>query len=294
MASDRCPGPLLRANMPTPAVPKTAGVRPLTPGEVMAQRREARRAQSLNTFMAASPEAKGMMPRANATTFGIPQYGPAFNRTGLNGLYAFGALAADTEAALVNFRQTVAAALARLEDAQPGFLMRGVQTLIGAGSSVSAGQEDVRQQKKLLTITDQRIAEFRASGDDLAAKAWLANARAGRWDDVSAGESAGKQMGAGALVDQVVVQSVKDTASAAATGLQAIPWIIGGTAAVAVAFFGWRAWRLYKIAEQEAESGVQAAARARLNPTGHTYKPAGQTSPAVSGLARRRRRRRRK
>lgn len=294
MASDRCPPALLRANMPAPVVAPATGARPLTPGERAMQVKEAKRAATLNTFMAASPEARGMMPRANATTFGIPQYGPDFARTGLNGLYAFGALAADTEAALVNFRQTVAAALARLEDAQPGFLMRGVQSLIGAGSSVSAGQEDVRQQKKLLTITDQRIAEFRAAGDDLKAKAWLANARAGRWDDVSAGESAGRQMSAGALVDQVVIQSAKDTVGAAATGLQAIPWIIGGVAVVAVSFMGWRAWRLYKIAEKEAESGVQAAARARLNPTGHTYAPVGPASPAVSGLARRRRRRRRK
>lgn len=215
-----------------------------TQGEQAYQRDQARRQARLNVFMAARPDMQAYRG-ASAADIGAPQYGPSFRQSGLRG---FNALSTGTAAELKAFVAAVRAATAKLEDAQPGMFMSWFQkSVVGADSTVAAGKEDLRQQKKLLALAESAYSAFMASGDEAAAQSWLAKAKSGRWDDVKAGVEAGNQMSAGAFVDQVVVQTAKDAGAAAAeaggralTVLKYLPYIAVGAAVIYGGIFVWR------------------------------------------------------
>lgn len=293
------------SNRPAPVVVGATGARPLTAGEQAVQRREARRAAMLNRFMSASPEARGIMPRANATTFGIPQYGPSFARTGLGALggnipgpvaTAMGKVATQVGQASIDLWNAV-----RSEDTWLNSKWRNV---MGSDTTFAAAKSAAESQSTLAREVDGRVRRILADDDLRAANDFLNEAQRARWADTAtitqaldliSASGGAREIGTGIAKDAYDAasgagKSVLGIGKAGLFILRNLHWILGGVAVLGVSYAGYRAWRLAKVADREFDAAAQAAIRNRLNPAGHTL-PA---SPAVSGLSRRRRRRRRR
>lgn len=130
-------------------------------------------------------------------------------------------------------------------------------SLIGAGSAVSAAEEDARQTVKQVPIFERRLEELLASdtATHLEAEAFVADVAP--FADITGLLATTEQLGAGAFVDQVVEPAIDDLVKpiiASGRGWLAIvawlPWIVLGLVIVAV-------WRV----ASKAGAGVGDAAR---------------------------------
>ncbi len=224
---------------------------------------QARRAAVYRAILASPAPARGGVPAAlmrypprrgfPGFNTPVPSVGARrahYTRRTIASFSGLSALDPTTESAVRGVIQRTEAAAKKLEEAKPGFFTSLFQTVIGAGSTIAAANEAVRQQRKLADMARTKGEAIITLGDDAAARKFLDDARNGRWDDVEQTVRTVAALTPGAALVDVGGATAKEAGelvTGVGTGAKGVvslvkyaPWIAGGLLVIGVLSFARR------------------------------------------------------